>query len=86
MFMNKVFTNSVPEHHPNTNTNMFTNMDILDPGSRIQDPGDPGSRILDPGSRVQAPGSWTQDPGSWILDPGPWIQDPWVRGSRIPAS
>jgi len=27
MFTNKVITNSVYEHHPNTNTNVFRNMD-----------------------------------------------------------
>ena len=36
MFTNKVFTNSVHEHHPNTNTNMFTNMD--NPGVALVNP------------------------------------------------
>ena len=27
MFTNRVFANSLCEHHPATNTNMFTNMD-----------------------------------------------------------
>ena len=36
MFTNKVFTNSVHEHHPNTNTNMFMNMD--NPGVALVNP------------------------------------------------
>ena len=36
MFTNKVFTNSVHEHHPNTNTNMFTNTD--NPGVALGTP------------------------------------------------
>ena len=38
MFTNKVFTNSVHGHHPNTNTNMnmFTNMD--NPGVALVNP------------------------------------------------
>ena len=36
MFTTKVFTNSVHEHHPNTNTNMFTNMD--NPGVALVNP------------------------------------------------
>ena len=36
---------------------------MLDPGSRILDP---GCWILDLGSRILDPGSWIQDLGSWI--------------------
>ena len=36
MVTNKVFTNSVHEDHPNTNTDMFTNMD--NPGVALVDP------------------------------------------------
>ena len=61
-----ISTNSVHEDHLNTNTNMFKNMDIPDPGSCMQDT---GSWVPDSGTRTWNSGFWIQDPGSRTLDP-----------------